>query len=267
MRPRGDKPLFEDAGKFVDQAIAMLHEHQRLGARGLKILKELGLHMRDTSGNLIAVDDRRLAPIRDECGRLGMPVLIHQGDPAAFFDPITPENEHYESLRKYPQWSFADPKFPRKAELLERRDNLLRRHPKTKFILAHVGNWPENLAYVSKLLDELPNVYVDFSARMDELGRQPYTAREFFMHHQDRIIFGTDMPASTAVYRCYFRFLETFDEYFFAPDYDGTFDRARWAICGIGLPRDVLAKIYYKNILKIIPSLANDVAGRIPVEK
>ena len=87
------------------------------------------------------------------------------------------------------------------------------------------------------------------------------------MHHQDRIIFGTDMPASTAVYRCYFRFLETFDEYFFAPDYDGTFDRARWAICGIGLPRDVLAKIYYKNILKIIPSLANDVAGRIPVEK
>ncbi|MCX6224738.1 MAG: amidohydrolase family protein, partial [Bacteroidia bacterium] len=112
---------------------------------------------------------------------------------------------------------------------------------------------------VSKLLNENPNVYIDFSARIDELGRQPYSSREFFIKHQDRIIFGTDMPAniesSIEMYRTYFRFLETYDESFFAPDYDGTFDRARWPICGIGLPKEVLEKIYYKNIIKIIPGL------------
>jgi DNA-directed RNA polymerase subunit N (RpoN/RPB10) len=127
------------------------------------------------------------------------------------------------------------------------------------FILPHFGNYAENIQYVSDLLSENPNVYIDFSARIDELGRQPYSSREFFIRHQDRIVFGTDMPANTddsvEMYRTYFRFLETFDESFYSPDYDGTFERARWPVCGIGLPKEVLRKIYYENILKIIPSL------------
>jgi predicted TIM-barrel fold metal-dependent hydrolase len=114
---------------------------------------------------------------------------------------------------------------------------------------------------VSDLLDECPNAYIDFSARLDEIGRQPYSSREFFLRHQDRIIFGSDMPAnidtSVEMYRTYFRFLETYDESFYSPDYDGTFDRARWPICGIGLPEEVLKKIYHENILKIIPSLSS----------
>jgi predicted TIM-barrel fold metal-dependent hydrolase len=192
-----------------------------------------------------------------------MPVLIHQADPAGFFEPVTPDNEHYESLIKYPSWSFADPKFPRKVELLKRRDNLVRQHPDTIFILPHFGNYAENIKYTSNLLDENPNVYIDFSARIDELGRQPYTTREFFIKHQDRIIFGTDMPAniesSVEMYQTYFRFLETYDESFYSPDYDGTFDRSRWPICGIGLPKEVLKKIYHENILRIIPSLKNEI--------
>jgi len=258
-----DQPLFTDARQFVEQAIETLREHVDMGAKGLKILKELGLHLRDAEGKLISVDDERLAPIFDEAGRLGIPVLIHQSDPAGFFDPATPENEHYETLQKYPAWSFADPKFPRKSELLERRDRLVRRHRDTTFILAHVANYAENLGYVSRLLDENPNAYIDFSARIDELGRQPYSARDFFIRYQDRIVFGTDMPASADIYRCYFRFLETFDEYFFAPDYDGTFERARWPIHGLGLPSEVLEKIYYKNALAIIPGLKDELKGAL----
>ena len=176
---------------------------------------------------------------------------------------MTPENEHYESLKKYPSWSFADPAFPRKAELLKRRDNLVRRHPNTIFILPHFGNYAENIQYVSDLLSSCDNVYIDFSARLDELGRQPYSTREFFIRHQDRIVFGTDMPAniesSVRMYRTYFRFLETYDESFYSPDYDGTFERVRWPICGIGLPEEVLRKVYYGNILGIIPSLKNEI--------
>jgi predicted TIM-barrel fold metal-dependent hydrolase len=257
------KPLFSDHRRFVAECIQTMNLHHQQGARGLKILKELGLHYRDSEGNLINCDDQRLFPIWEEAGRLKMPVLIHQADPAGFFEPATPENEHYESLRKYPSWSFADPEFPRKIELLKRRDELVRQHPNTTFILPHFGNYAENIKYVSDLLTENSNVYIDFSARIDELGRQPYSSREFFLKHQERIVFGTDMPAniesSVEMYRTYFRFLETFDESFYSPDYDGTFEQARWPICGIGLPKEVLKKIYSENILRIIPSLENEI--------
>ena len=259
-RPPGE-PLFSEARRFVEETVDLLRRHVQMGARGLKITKELGLHFRDDQGRVVFCDDDRLADIWEEAGRLGVPVLIHQSDPFGFHEPATPDNEHYDSLAKYPSWSFADPGFPRKAELIRRRDRLVRSHPRTAFILPHVANYPEHLAYVGRLLDENPNVYVDLSARMDELGRQPYTTREFFLRYQDRILFGSDMPASTRMYRCYFRFLETFDEYFFPPDYDGTFDRRRWAIYGIGLPQDVLANIYYRNALKIVPGLEADLAG------
>ncbi len=256
------KPLFTDHKKFVAQCIETLHKDHEAGAKGLKILKELGLHFKDSKGNLILPDDERLAPIWEEAAKLKMPVLIHQADPYGFFEPVTPENEHYEALLKYPSWSFADPKFPRKPELLKRRDMLIKQHPGTTFILPHFANFAENIDYVSQLLDENKNVYIDFSARLDELGRQPYSSRKFFIKYQDRIVFGSDMPAgidsSVEMYQTYFRFLETYDEAFYSPDYNGTFERARWPICGIGLPRPVLKKIYYKNILNIIPSLKKE---------
>jgi predicted TIM-barrel fold metal-dependent hydrolase len=162
-------------------------------------------------------------------------------------------------MLKYPDWSFADTaRFPRFADLQRQYRNLIRRHPRTTFLLPHMANWPENLAYVAALLDECPNAYVDFSARLDELGRQPHSTREFLIRYQDRVYFGTDMPASCAMYRCTFRFLETYDEWFIPPDYDGTFDRYRWHICGIGLPPETLARIYYANALKLIPGLKED---------
>lgn len=262
-RPR-NQPLFDDAERFVDDTIALMRKHVSMGARGFKVLKELGLHYRDARGRLVHVDDPRLGPIWDEPGKLGVPVLIHQSDPYGFFQPNTPENEHYDSLAKYPDWCFGDPKFPSKEELLERRDRMVQSHPETTFILPHGANFVENLGYVSKLLEDNPNVYIDFSARFDELGRQPYTARDFFLRHQDRILFGSDMPASVEMYRFHYRFLETFDEYFIPPDYDGTFGRHRWKVFGIGLPGDVLAKVYHKNALKVIPGLKdafNSVVG------
>lgn len=253
-----NKPLFTDDRAFVAETLEMLRHHVSAGARGLKVTKELGLLYRDSAGQIVFADDPRLFDIWEEPGRLGVPVLIHQSDPWGFHEPVTPDNEHYDTMLKYPSWSFADERFPRKLEILRHRDNLLAQHPGTTFILPHVANWPENLEYVSQLLEKHPNAYIDFSARMDELGRQPYAARRFMIRWQDRIIFGSDMPPSADMYRCYWRFLETFDEYFFPPDYDGTFLRGRWGIYGLGLPKEVLAKIYYKNALKLIPGLRAD---------
>jgi predicted TIM-barrel fold metal-dependent hydrolase len=183
-------------------------------------------------------------------------VLIHTSDPAAFFHPIDRNNEHYLTLVKAPDWSTCSSHYS-KEELLEQRERLVSRHRNTMFICAHVANYPENLGFVSSFLDRNPNVCIDFSARIDELGRQPYSARNFFLTYQDRILFGTDMPVRAEIYRSYFRFLETWDEYFDYPDYVGIYGNSRWGIYGLGLPDEVLKKIYSDNACRIIPGLAD----------
>jgi predicted TIM-barrel fold metal-dependent hydrolase len=233
-----DDPNFsQEMGAQLDDAVAR-------GARGLKQLKDLGLGVRDKSGKLIAIDDPRLDPIWEECGRLGIPVSIHTTDPEAFFHPTDGTNERYEELTEHPDWSFFGPQFPTKGTLLAERDHMFAKHPRTTFVALHMANWPENLDYVSHLLDTLPNVMVEFGAREAELGRQPRRAREFFIKYQDRIMFGTDNGLDEAMYRNHFRWLETADESF---DYWGYPGQGRWEISGMELPDSVLEKIYHKN--------------------
>ena len=233
-------------------------EAQRDGARGLKILKTLGLYLREniTSGTLVKIDDPRFDPMWDACGQLNLPVAIHVSDPIAFFTPTDRFNERYEELNNHPDWSFYGHDFPSNAELLEARNRVFARHPKTQFIVLHVGNFSEDLANVSENLDRFPNMAVDIAARIGELGRQPRTARRFFDKYQDRILFGTDATPhgdefpqqvfNDKLYEIYYRFLETEDEYFdYAPAKIPP--QGRWRIYGIGLPEEILKKVYFEN--------------------
>jgi predicted TIM-barrel fold metal-dependent hydrolase len=233
------------------------------GARGIKVLKTLGLYVREqvTSGPLIPIDDKRFDPMWEACGALGFPVAIHIADPEAFFLPIDRFNERYEELHEHPDWSFYGKDYPSFDALIAARDRVLARHPKTTFIGLHVGHNSENLARVGEALDKFPNLNVEIGARIGELGRQPRTSRKFFDRYQDRILFGTDaVPGGTDMpqqifgdnlYSIYFRFLETEDEYFdYAPAKIPP--QGRWRIYGLGLPDDILRKVYYANAERII---------------
>lgn len=239
------------------QADAIERAHQQ-GAKGLKILKTLGLYLREdiTTGKLVAVDDPRFDHMWDACGQFNIPVAIHVADPVAFFTPTDRFNERYEELSNHPDWSFYDRDFPSMAEIVEARNRVLARHPKTRFVVLHVGNYAENLGNVSENLDRFPNMSVDIAARIGELGRQPLTARKFFDKYQDRILFGTDAtPHGDAfpqqvfndqLYEIYYRFLETDDEYFdYAPAKIPP--QGRWRIYGIDLPEPILRKVYFEN--------------------
>ncbi len=238
-----------DSPHFGAEMVAQLDDAVERGARGLKVLKDLGLGVRDKSGNLIAIDDPRLDPVWEECGRLGIPVAIHSTDPEAFFLPIDRFNERYEELITNPSWSFYGPKFPSKEKLLAERNHVFEKHPHTTFIALHVANWPENLDAVSSWLDKYPNMYVEFGQRQAELGRQPRRARRFFLDYQDRILFGSDSTPEESMYANYFRWLETADEYF---PYSGYPGQGRWEIYGMELPDTVLEKVYHKNADKIL---------------
>ena len=242
-------------GKFQADEIVRAHE---AGARGVKVLKTLGLYLREkiSEGPLVKIDDARFDPMWETCGSLGIPVAIHVSDPEAFFLPTDRTNERFEELNNHPDWSFYGRDFPSNAELLEARNRVLARHPRTQFIVLHVGNDAENLPYVSECMDRFPNMTVELGARVGELGRQPRMSRKFFDKYQDRIIFGTDaVPNGTdtpqqifgdQLYEIYYRFLETDDEYFdYAPA--PVPPQGRWRIYGIQLPDSILKKVYFEN--------------------
>jgi predicted TIM-barrel fold metal-dependent hydrolase len=237
-----------DDPNFSQLMIKQVDDSVARGARGLKILKELGLGVRDKSGKLIPVDDPRLDPVWDECGRLGIPVFIHTADPEAFFHPIDATNERYEELIEHPDWSFYGPQFPKFQEVMAQRDRMFAKHPNTTFVALHFGSWPENLDFVEETLKKYPNVMIEFGAREGELGRQPRRAREIFMSYPDRVMFGTDEGSSETMYENYFRWLETDDEYFPYAQYPG---QGRWMIYGLGLPDPVLEKVYHLNAEKL----------------
>ena len=257
------EPIYE---RFTDPnyprlQVDAIEQAHRAGACALKILKTLGLYLRDgiTTGPLVKIDDPRFDPMWDTCGQLGMPVAIHVSDPIAFFAPIDRYNERYEELSHHPDWSFHGRDFPSNDELLAARDRVIARHPRTRFILLHVGNFAENLAHVSATLDRFPNTTVDIAARIGELGRQPRAARAFFDRYQDRILFGTDATPhghefpqqlfNERLYQIYYRFLETDDEYFdYAPA--NVPPQGRWRIYGICLTDAILKKVYNANAVR-----------------
>lgn len=240
-----------------------IEEARQCGARGLKILKTLGLYLREniTSGQLVQIDDHRFDEMWDACGRFDMPVAIHVSDPIAFFTPVDRFNERFEELNRHPDWSFYGGDFPTNAELLAARDRVIARHPGTQFIVLHVGNFAEDLEHVSVLLDRFSNVTVDIAARISELGRQPRAAKRFFEKYQDRILFGTDAIPNgydypqqvfgDRLYEIYFRFLETDDDYFdYAPAKISP--QGRWRIYGIGLSDSILEKVYNGNAARLL---------------
>jgi predicted TIM-barrel fold metal-dependent hydrolase len=238
------------AADWPAAAVAELEADVAAGARGLKIYKSLGMDTVDAAGRRIAVDDARLAPIWATCARLGIPVLIHTADPAPFWQPKDKNNERlYEMIEVPGRWRDPAENVPWE-QLIAEQHNLFRANPRTTFIAAHLGWLGNDLGRLGKLLDEAPNVMTEIGAVLAELGRQPRFAHDWLVKYQDRVMFGKD-SWEPAEYPPYFRVLETEDDYF--PYYRRR--HAFWKLYGLGLPDEVLRKLYYGNALRILPRL------------
>ncbi len=249
--------------RFPEAAVALLEAAAAQGARALKIEKALGLGVVGPSGARWPVDAPALDPVWRAAGRLGLPVVIHTGDPKAFFEPPGPENERWEELAAHPSWSYhGDPEIPSFAELLGEHERLIARHPETVFVSVHFGNHAEDPWAVAEWLDRYPNLYVDLAARIVELGRHdPSRLGALFRRHAGRIVFGTDlglwpggiMLGSTgatpdtdedapAYYEAHDRWLTTADVLPSPVPIQG-----RWDIFGLALPPEVLTRIVRTN--------------------
>ena len=239
-----------DDNDFAEKSVQIIINAVSKGAIGLKVYKNLGLSLKDSKGNRVKVDDSRLSPIWRICGELNIPVLIHSGEPSPFFDPIDKYNERWLHARQKPGSFRPSTKYPSFKIVMDEQFNMFKNHPKTIFINAHMGWMANNLDKLEDHLDSLPNVYTEIGAVIGELGRQPRRARKFFIDYQDRIMFGKDTYKKSE-FDVYFRVLETSDEYF---DYYRK-RHGLWKMYGLNLPDEVLKKLYYKNALKLFPSM------------
>ena len=239
-----------DEKDFAASSVEILKNAVKDGAIGLKIYKNLGLNLKDSEGNRVKVDDKRLSAIWEACADLKIPVLIHSGEPSPFFDPIDKYNERWLHARQKPRSFRPQDKYPSFDTVMQEQYNMFKRHSNTIFINAHMGWMANNLDKLERHLDSLPNVYTEFGAVIGELGRQPRRARQFFIDYQDRVMFGKDTYRKSE-FDVYFRVLETKDEYF---DYYRK-RHGLWKMYGLDLPDEVLKKIYYKNALKLFPSI------------
>ncbi len=239
-----------DEPGYGQRAAARLEQDVKNGAQGLKIFKNFGLDLKRKNGERVKVDDPELDPVWELCAKLKLPVLIHVAEPAVFFEPVDRYNERWLELKQFPGRARPPDRYPSFETLMKERDNLIARHPRTTFIVAHLGWHGNDLERLGKLFDRYPNFYVDMAAVLAELGRQPYSAYDFLVKYQDRVLFGKDIY-NPQEYTYYFRAMETRDEYF-------EYYRKRhafWRIYGFQLPDEVLKKIYYQNALRLIPGI------------
>ncbi|HLZ16773.1 MAG TPA: amidohydrolase family protein [Cyclobacteriaceae bacterium] len=238
-----------DKPDWTANTVRQLETDVKLGAKGLKIYKTLGMFAKDKSGKRVHIDDPRIDAVWDKCGELGIPVLIHAADPRQFWQSIDKNNERWLELKLHPGRRH-DTDSVKWESIIAEQHRMFRKHPKTKFIDAHLGWYGNDLKKLGQLLDQMPNVYTEIGAVIAELGRQPRAAKAFLTKYQDRVLFGKDSWVPEE-YETYFRVLETEDEYF---PYHKRY-HAFWRMYGIGLPDEILKKIYYKNALSILPGM------------
>jgi predicted TIM-barrel fold metal-dependent hydrolase len=236
---------------WAEKAVAQLEADVAAGAVGVgEIGKGLGLSTKKADGSRLRIDDPALDPVWAACARLRLPVFIHTADPQEFWQPIDYQNERWLELALFPGRRYPPEQFPSFEQLMTERDNLLRRHPRTTFVIAHMGWHANDLGRLAKLMAELPNVHTEVGAVLYDIGRQPRAARDFFVRFQDRILFGKD-SFQPEEYPYYWRVFETRDDYF---DYYRGY-HASWKLYGIDLPDEVLKKVYYRNALRITAGL------------
>jgi uncharacterized protein len=243
---------FRDVGPgWAERAVKQLEADVKAGAIGVgEVGKSFGLSIRKRDGSRLKVDDPELDPIWQAAARLDIPMFIHTAEPQEFFSPLDYKNERWLELALFPDRRNYEPGHVTFEQLMTERNNLFKKHPKTRFIAAHFGWHANDLKRAAAMLDAFPNVVVEAGAILYDLGRQPRAAHDFFLKYQDRILFGKD-SWQPEEFPYYWRVFETRDEYF---DYYRDY-HAFWKLYGMDLPDGVLKKLYHQNALRVVKGM------------
>jgi hypothetical protein len=252
-------PYKFDSASFGADAIKQIDRDFAQGAVAVKIWKNIGMEIKDSSGQYIMADDPKFEPIYQDIANHGETLMTHQAEPDVAWGPPDAADPSWSYYQENPQWYVANrPGFPSKQKILEARDHVLASNPKLRMVGVHLGSMERDLDNIARHLDKYPNFAIDTAARMDYLMLMPpEKVRAFLIKYQDRVLYGTDLdllPDATfpdvlkdwqSTYARDWKFLATGE----------TFDVEGKPVHGLSLPQPVLEKIFRGNAIRWIPGL------------
>jgi predicted TIM-barrel fold metal-dependent hydrolase len=252
-------PYQLDRASFGADAIRQIDRDFQQGALAVKIWKNVGMEIKDSSGQYVMADDPKFEPIYKDIANHGKTLMTHQAEPDVAWGPPDASDPSWSYYQENPQWYVANrPGFPSKQRILEARDHVLADNPQLRMVGVHLGSMERDLDNIGSHLDNYPNFAVDTAARMEYLMLMPSEkVRAFFSKYQDRVLYGTDLEllpdASVpdalkdweSTYARDWKFLATGE----------TFEVEGRQVHGLNLPQPVLQKIFRSNAIRWIRGL------------
>jgi predicted TIM-barrel fold metal-dependent hydrolase len=245
-----------DFGKnsWDDEAVSSLKRSFENGAIAVKVWKNIGMALKDSSGKFVMIDDSRFDRIINFLEENKIPLIGHLGEPRECWLPLDKMVLHKGYYSEHPEYHmYLHPEYPSYEMQINARDNMLAKHPHLKFIGAHLGSLEWNLDELADHLDKYPNMCVDL-ARMSDLFLHAKNdwqkTRDFFIKYQDRLLYATDVQVpeikDTAGYNKNIHDARIRYWTFFVSD-ENMNDDTVGSFKALHLPASVIDKIYYSN--------------------
>jgi hypothetical protein len=252
-------PYKFESRSFTTDAIQQIDRDFAHGAIAVKIWKNIGMEIKNSSGQYIMADDPKFEPIYQDIASHGKTLMTHQAEPDVAWGPPDPSDPSWSYYQENPRWYVANqPGFPSKQEILEARDQVLSDNPQLRMVGVHLGSMERDLDNIASHLDKYPNFAIDTAARMEYLMLMPPgKVRAFLIKYQDRVLYGTDLDLPPdakfpdalkdwqSTYERDWKFLATAE----------TLTVEGQQVHGLSLPHRVLQKIFRRNAIRWIPGL------------
>lgn len=246
--------------EFVEETIARIDQCMKAGASGIKIWKNIGMVLKDRSGNFVMVDDPAFDPVFNYLQEKNIPLLAHLGEPRNCWLPLekmTLGND-FRYYKEHPQYHmYLHPDAPSYEDQMNARDNLLHQHPQLDFTGAHLASLEWNVDELARRFELFPNLKVDFADRIGHLQYQSLADRDrvrnFLIKYQDRTMYATDVTlrkSNTNYSLETAKLRQLWLEHWIYLATDSTIkikDLDQKQVKGLQLPREVIDKIYYNN--------------------
>jgi len=247
------------SASFSADAMRQIDRDFAQGAVAVKIWKNIGMEIKDSSGQYVMADDPRFEPIYKDIANHGKTLMTHQAEPDVAWGPPDASDPSWSYYRENPQWYVANsPGFPSKQRILDARDHVLANNPKLRMVGVHLGSMERDLDNIACHLDKYPNFAIDTAARMEYLMLMPpEKVSAFLIKYQDRVLYGTDLDLDAdanlphaltewqSTYARDWKFLATGE----------TLVVEGKQVRGLNLPQPVLQKIFRTNAVHWIPGL------------
>ncbi len=252
-----------DAADWTEKTLKLLETSFNEGAIGVKFWKNIGMEFRDRAGRFVMIDDSRFDPIFEFIQKRGKTVTAHIGEPKDCWLPL--DKMVSESNRRYygqhPQYHmFLHPDCPAYEDHIRAVERVLTRHPKLRYVGAHLASLEWSVGELAKRLDRFPNLAVDLAARVDDLQLlDPAAVKSFLVKYQDRVLYATDLEINeeqdpkSVCERLHTRWLE--DWRYFATSGETRIGGTEKRVGGLSLSEDILRKIYQLNARRWYPGI------------